>query len=194
MVYQGSERHTGCQFSFTCDGSVARIPSQRAWERACAVAAAALAGVVEPSVGMATHYHTTWVVPYWAGSLTKLTTIGAHIFYRWPGYWGKRAAFTGRYRGEDLLAASPIAAGPPQPVVATDFLSAAVAALSRLRADEHAGEMGRAASAGTSKASRVAALSADQVAGELLVDEKQAVLRNGPAPPPEEPGTAVSGN
>jgi hypothetical protein len=32
--------------------------------------------------------------------LAKITRIGAHIFYRWPGAWGQRAAFTGRYIGE----------------------------------------------------------------------------------------------
>jgi hypothetical protein len=26
--------------------------------------------------------------------------MGAHIFYRWPGAWGLRRAFTGRYIGE----------------------------------------------------------------------------------------------
>lgn len=27
VIYQGSERTTGCQFTFTCDGSLARAPS-----------------------------------------------------------------------------------------------------------------------------------------------------------------------
>ena len=45
---------------------------------------AALAGYVEPSVGLATHYHTIAIHPYWAPSLRYLTTIGAHRFYRHP--------------------------------------------------------------------------------------------------------------
>jgi hypothetical protein len=37
------------------------------------------------------------VVPYWASSLTKTAVEGAHIFYRWPGGWGRPAAFTDRW-------------------------------------------------------------------------------------------------
>jgi spore germination cell wall hydrolase CwlJ-like protein len=102
VVYQGAERRTGCQFSFTCDGSLARIPSRAGWDRARGIAAAALAGYVEPAVGTATHYHTQWVVPYWAWSLDKITVLGAHIFYRWKGYWGRRSAFNGIYAGETI--------------------------------------------------------------------------------------------
>ena len=70
-----------------------------------AVATAALAGYVERSVGTATHYHTVWVVPYWQSSLTKITTVGAHIFYRWAGSWGAPAAFSAPYSGAELLPA-----------------------------------------------------------------------------------------
>ena len=101
VVYQGSERRTGCQFTFTCDGSLARRPSREGWARARKVAEQALAGQVEPSVGTATHYHTVFVVPYWSPSLEKLTTIGDHIFYRFAGAWGKRTALRGVYAGED---------------------------------------------------------------------------------------------
>jgi spore germination cell wall hydrolase CwlJ-like protein len=102
VVFQGSQRTTGCQFSFTCDGSLARKPSQAAWDRARRIADASLSGAVEPSVGMATHYHTIWILPYWAPTLDKITTVGAHIFYRWKGYWGKRSAFVGAYTGETM--------------------------------------------------------------------------------------------
>jgi spore germination cell wall hydrolase CwlJ-like protein len=99
VVFQGSERATGCQFTFTCDGSLARVPSQLGWQTARRVAEQALAGHVEPSVGTATHYHTVWVVPYWRTELTKLTTVGAHIFYRWQGSQGLPGAFFPRHRG-----------------------------------------------------------------------------------------------
>ena len=102
VVFQGSERRTGCQFSFTCDGSLARRPSASGWNRARVVAELAIAGRIEPSVGMATHYHANYVLPYWASSLDKITVIGAHIFYKWKGFWGKRASFTGRYTGEQM--------------------------------------------------------------------------------------------
>ena len=81
VVFQGSERRTGCQFSFTCDGSMARLPEGRAWIKARETAAAVLAGRGDAPVGNATHYHTTAILPYWAPSLAKVTTIGAHIFY-----------------------------------------------------------------------------------------------------------------
>ncbi len=85
VVFQGAERTTGCQFTFTCDGALDRPPSARGWAAARAVASAALAGSVEPAVGGATHYHTQWVAPDWSGSLLKVAHIGAHIFYDWPG-------------------------------------------------------------------------------------------------------------
>lgn len=89
VVFQGSDRKTGCQFTFTCDGSMAlRKPTTVAWTRARSIALAALAGSVDPAVGLATHYHADYVVPYWRDSLVKLAQVGAHIFYSWPGYWG----------------------------------------------------------------------------------------------------------
>lgn len=100
VVYQGSERATGCQFTFTCDGSLARKPQRQGWQRAMSIASAALAGAVEPAVGMATHYHAGWVFPYWAPRLDKLVAIDAHVFYRWKGSWGRRPAFSQLYSGE----------------------------------------------------------------------------------------------
>jgi len=99
VVFQGSDRPTGCQFTFTCDGAMARRPDPAAWARARAVAARAMAGSVFAPVGMATHYHTDWVVPYWSGSLEKVAAVKTHLFFRWAGSWGRPAAFTARYGG-----------------------------------------------------------------------------------------------
>jgi hypothetical protein len=101
VVYQGSTRATGCQFTFTCDGSLARAPERSSWNRAREVAKAALAGFVQPSVGNATHYHANYVAPYWAPTLAKSAAIGAHLFYRWSGGWGRPAAFTQSYTGRE---------------------------------------------------------------------------------------------
>ena len=101
VVYQGSTRATGCQFTFTCDGSLARRPSTHGWRRASMIAQAALAGAVFSPAGYATHYHANYVVPYWASSLAKNVVVGAHIFYRWAGGWGRPAAFTKRYAGRE---------------------------------------------------------------------------------------------
>jgi len=85
VVYQGSERATGCQFTFTCDGSLGGEVEPYAWERARRIAAAALRGNVYRPVGLATNYHTTAISPYWAPSLVPQLTLGDHIFYRRPG-------------------------------------------------------------------------------------------------------------
>jgi hypothetical protein len=106
VVFEGSERSTGCQFSFTCDGAVTRWkPSEAGWRRAREVATAALAGSVYKPVGYATHYHTDWVVPYWQSSLVKLAAVGSHLFFRWEGWWGTPPAFNRRQvAGEPAIA------------------------------------------------------------------------------------------
>ena len=104
VVFQGSERRTGCQFTFTCDGSLQRKPSRKAWATAQSVALAALSGNVFEPVGWATHYHTNYVNPYWAPSLDYLGDIGTHRFYRWKGRAGKADAFSITYRGGEPLA------------------------------------------------------------------------------------------
>ena len=121
VVFQGSERSTGCQFTFTCDGSIGRrSPSAAAWTRAREVASAALSGKVDGRVGLATHYHTNYVVPYWQSSLDKIAQVGTHLFYRWSGWWGTPRAF-GRGGGEGepgeykLAALSAAHAGAPVP-------------------------------------------------------------------------------
>jgi len=101
VVYEGSTRSTGCQFTFTCDGSMTRAPVAPLWERARRVAAAALNGQVYAPVGHATHYHANYVLPYWASSLVKTHVEGAHIFYRWAGSWGQPSAFDERWGGHE---------------------------------------------------------------------------------------------
>ena len=102
VIYQGSAR-PGCQFSFACDGSMRRPPAPALWRRSAEIARAALSGHVEASVGMATHYHANYVLPRWAPKLTKIEQIGAHIFYRWPGSWGKPRAFSDAYAGAEFI-------------------------------------------------------------------------------------------
>jgi cell wall hydrolase len=101
VVYEGSTRQTGCQFTFTCDGSLYRQPDAAGWNRAYKIAQAALSGLVYAPVGYATHYHADYVVPYWASKLAKNAVVGAHIFYRWAGRWGGPPAFTKAYAGRE---------------------------------------------------------------------------------------------
>jgi hypothetical protein len=104
VVDQGAPA-PGCQFSFMCDGSLARKPSPQVWRDAETIARAALNGYVETSVGAATHYHADYVVPVWASTMLKLTKLGRHIFYRWPG----AAAYVVAH------AAEPVALSPASP-------------------------------------------------------------------------------
>jgi hypothetical protein len=102
VVFQGAERRTGCQFTFTCDGALARTPMPSLWKQARQIAEAALSGSVYKPVGWATHYHTNWVVPYWSSSLVKAALVGTHIFYRWTGGWGTGPAFRNNYAGTEM--------------------------------------------------------------------------------------------
>jgi spore germination cell wall hydrolase CwlJ-like protein len=129
VVYQGPQRAGGgCQFTFTCDGSLAVAPSGPGWALARRIAAEALAGIVYAPVGEATHYHTQQVVPAWAFRLAKVAVIGAHSFYRLPGEWGEPGAFRQAYARREpspavLIATRlPISVGraaPRLPVLAT---------------------------------------------------------------------------
>ena len=130
VVFQGSERATGCQFSFTCDGSLARRYGEAAWSAARLRAGEALGGRVYPAVGNATHYHTDWVYPWWSPKLVKLAQVDTHLFFRWPGYWGSAAAARMAYRGgEPAIAALVADAEPGAPPVAVNAEAAAAARL-----------------------------------------------------------------
>lgn len=128
VVFQGAERTTGCQFTFTCDGALARRYSDAAWRRARNNADLTLSGGTYPPIGLATHYHTDWVRPYWSDSLEKIAIVDTHLFFRWPGYWGTPGAFHGAVSGGDgpiakLAAISPLhalALGLPADMTTTD--------------------------------------------------------------------------
>ena len=145
VIYEGSTRATGCQFTFTCDGSMAYAPIPSLWDRARKVAEAALSGYVYAPVGYATHYHADYVVPYWASSLTKSLVAGAHIFYRWPGGWGQPAAFTDRWSGNEgnPKALRLAALTAPRPVATVQTAETAVQKLEEAGAKFIPGKDGR---------------------------------------------------
>ena len=92
VVYQNSNRHLACQFTFACDGIPDRISEPDAWTRAEEIAHGTLDGKFWlPDVGKATHYHAYWVHPWWVHEMRKLDRIGVHTFYR-PRNWGDGAA------------------------------------------------------------------------------------------------------
>ena len=113
VVFQGAERDSGCQFTFTCDGAMARTPSAAAWDRARSLARRMMSGLVEKKVGYATHYHTDWVVPYWSASLDKIAEVHTHLFFRWPGWWGTPGAFRTAAGGPEPHIASLARLSPP---------------------------------------------------------------------------------
>ncbi len=113
VVFQGADR-PGCQFSFACDGSMARPPAAWAWKDADDVAKAALDGHVMKAVGTATHYHATWVMASWTPTLVKVGRIGGHIFFRPPGPAGAPSAFDAVYRGGEIAASRTDRIGRPQ--------------------------------------------------------------------------------
>jgi len=91
VVYQNSERHLACQFTFTCDGIREVVREPDAWDRAKKIANESLDGELWlPEVGKATHYHAYWVHPSWVHEMTKVYKVGVHTFYR-PKRWGDGA-------------------------------------------------------------------------------------------------------
>ena len=110
VVFEGSQRRTGCQFTFTCDGSLTRRYGDAAWEAARMRADEALGGRVDAAVGTATHYHTDWVYPSWSPKLQKIAQVETHLFYRWPGDWGTSKSWQG-YRGGEMSFAA-LLSGP----------------------------------------------------------------------------------
>lgn len=94
VVFQGATLRTGCQFSFTCNGSMRARVNPVAWNRARDVASKALSGSVYAAVGNATHFHTTGVSPSWRNSLIQVSQVGSHLFYRFGGRSGSSGAFS----------------------------------------------------------------------------------------------------
>ena len=143
VVYEGWERATGCQFSFTCDNALLRPPMAPYYQNSRKVAEAALAGYVMGEVGAATHYHADYVAPYWGPTLVKVKQIGAHVFYRWPGMAGQIASFVGRYVGGETKLSEAVLTGraprpnltPPEQSGAVRLLMASVGATAPAPAD-----------------------------------------------------------
>jgi spore germination cell wall hydrolase CwlJ-like protein len=184
VVYQGSERTTGCQFTFTCDGSLSRKPTTTGWANARRIATEALSGYVERTVGMATHYHAEYVVPYWARSLNKIGNLGVHIFYRWDGAWGLKRAFKQAVVADERGIGSTIdLILPPD-----DTLRSQIELLSSdtkisipplnapLNEDRSAGTLAVKDAGGSVGNVSNSALQADQERGELALDRNSSVL------------------
>ena len=82
VIYQGSGRKSGCQFSFACDGSMDKMPKGKHWDSALELATFMQTHDVASLTNGATHYHTTAIKPVWSTDLRFNRQIGSHKFYR----------------------------------------------------------------------------------------------------------------
>ena len=88
VVRQGHYRNGNpirhkCQFSYYCDGKPERPTEHGAWSMALELASMLMSTSITLSgLEKATHYHATWVDPFWANTLQRQTQIGSHIFYK----------------------------------------------------------------------------------------------------------------
>ena len=202
VVYQGSERTTGCQFTFTCDGALGRTPVAYLWSRSRLIASEALAGRIFAPVSYATHYHANYVVPYWAASLDKAAVIGRHIFYRMRGASGSSKAFRQGYAGREPEAVLPT------PDVITDSLdtlenaTAPSATVEEPKLEED--RIQSIAADGKAEAAPGSSLEADLSRGQLIIGEAapgtaakpkaapDSGCRNTPTQPIKSIGSAVT--
>jgi spore germination cell wall hydrolase CwlJ-like protein len=179
VVYQGSDRPVGCQFTFACDGSLATVPVPALWKQAQRIAEQALSGKVFAPVGHSTHYHADYVLPYWADSLDKSVQIGRHIFYRLKGGLGAASAFRQRYSGDE-----PFPPPPSTVEVALDAVQNSGPLLAgELPQDQLQAPTGDLIAANKPKPQ----LLADVLQGTLLVDGGEATTDTSPKPKPKVP-------
>ena len=83
VVFQNQHMRNACQFSFACDGIPETVTEPKSWAQAEEIARGVINGSLYLSeVGKSTHYHATYVHPYWAPRLKKNVQIGQHIFYQ----------------------------------------------------------------------------------------------------------------
>jgi len=85
VVYQGpriKHKTWACQFSWFCDGKSDRMRNRRLRHESRRIATLALLFPEHDITGGATHYHASYVQPFWAKKLTLTRKFGKHIFYR----------------------------------------------------------------------------------------------------------------
>ena len=83
VVKQGYHkgRHR-CQFSWYCDGKSDNPKDKMSWVVAQVVAYNTLYGHHRDNTHGATHYHATYVSPWWRKHYDKTVAHGSHIFYK----------------------------------------------------------------------------------------------------------------
>ena len=71
-----------CQFSWYCDGKSDKPKDNMSWIIAQVVAYNTLYGHHKDNTHGATHYHATYVSPWWRKHYDKTVAHGSHIFYK----------------------------------------------------------------------------------------------------------------
>ena len=70
------------QFSWTTVSTKHHsVTDMKAWKQSLVIAELFLNGARVADVGNATHYHATYVTPYWTEDKTLVAQVGNHIFY-----------------------------------------------------------------------------------------------------------------
>lgn len=94
VIYQNAHKRNRCQFSFACDRRSDMAKNTKVYDELKKIAEQTLMRGHAPfpaespaenarmNINEITHYHTTAVSPSWGRKIEKITTIGAHIFYR----------------------------------------------------------------------------------------------------------------
>lgn len=90
VVYQGSYSNNApiknrCHFSWWCDGKSDKPKDLQSWHNSLDLSQKLYEGFFDGLnlVRGATHYHATYVTPYWAYKKKKVKIIADHVFYRW---------------------------------------------------------------------------------------------------------------
>ena len=86
VTYKGTKKPVlhRCQFSWYCDGAKDDVnKDSKAWRYSLEYASIVLSGriVLDITEG-ATHYHATYVNPWWRKHYDKTVAHGSHIFYK----------------------------------------------------------------------------------------------------------------
>ena len=82
-TWKGNPVKNKCNFSYWCDGKPETIANVDVYSEAVNVAGLAMKGVVLMLTEGATHYHASYVLPYWAldERFSILGQIDNHVFY-----------------------------------------------------------------------------------------------------------------
>jgi len=82
-TWKGKPVRNKCHFSYWCDGKSETISNVNAYAEAVNVSGLAMKGVVLILTEGSTHYHASYVTPYWAldERFSLMGQIDKHVFY-----------------------------------------------------------------------------------------------------------------